>query len=84
MRKSFITALAVALLGAMTLGAVASSASAPQAADRSNDAADKNTDAASRSAEVAQREEAARGRPELTELPAGPPHERPLGLVPLM
>ena len=29
MRKSFVTALAVALLGAMTLGAVASSASAP-------------------------------------------------------
>ena len=29
MRKSFITALAVALLGAMTLGAVASSASGP-------------------------------------------------------
>ena len=29
MKKSFVTALAVALLGAMTLGAVASSASAP-------------------------------------------------------
>ena len=29
MRKSFVTALAVALLGALTLGAVASSASAP-------------------------------------------------------
>jgi uncharacterized surface protein with fasciclin (FAS1) repeats len=29
MRKSFVTALAVAILGAMTLGAVASSASAP-------------------------------------------------------
>ena len=29
MRKSFVTALAVALLGAMTLGAIASSASAP-------------------------------------------------------
>ena len=34
MRKSFVTALAVALLGAMTLGAVASSASAPHKPDK--------------------------------------------------
>jgi hypothetical protein len=51
-----------------------------QAADRSNDAADKSADAANRTAEIAQREEAASRRPELTDVPARPPSERPLGL----